>query len=41
MFQGKGESVKLKTEVKGIIVFYLYAIFSSKKNVGNRRKSSR
>ena len=39
--QRKGESVKLKTEVRGIIIFYSYVTFSSKKNVENRRKSCR
>ena len=35
-FSGKSEFVKLKTEVRGIIIFYSYFIFSSKKNVANR-----
>ena len=35
-FSGKSEFVKLKAEVRGIIIFYSYFIFSSKKNVANR-----
>ena len=37
MFQEMGKFVKLKTEVRGIIIFYMYVIFSSKKNVEERR----
>ena len=37
-FSEKSEFVKLKTEVKEIIIFYSYVI-CSKKNVENRRKS--
>ena len=40
-FRKKGEFVKLKTEVRGTIIFYSYVIFSSKKNVENGRKSCR
>ena len=40
-FSEKGEFGKIKTEVRGIIIFYSYVIFSSKKNVANRRKSCR
>ena len=34
-FSEKSEFLKLKTEVRRIIVFYSYVIFSSKKNVEN------
>ena len=37
--QEKGEFVKLKAKVRGIIIFYLYVIFSCMKNVENQRKS--
>ena len=40
-FIEKGEFVKIKTKVRGIIIFYSYVIFSSKKNVANRSKSCR
>ena len=40
-FQKKGEFVKLKKEVREINIFYSHVIFSSKKNVENRRKSCR
>ena len=40
-FRKLGEFVKLKTEVIWIIIFYSNVIFSSKKNVENRRKTCR
>ena len=39
-FQQKGDFLKLKTEVRRIIIFYQFVFFSSKK-IENRRKSRR
>ena len=41
IFRKLGAFVKLKTEVIWIIIFYSHVIFSSKKNVENRRNTCR